>query len=82
MNSKNVFIIPRPSLPTVAMGHVRDIENVRAAEKKYGRDLIGYAARWKIIGGVCRVDIEIDGRYDAKVWCGHFDLTADDVEKY
>lgn len=67
---------PAP-IPGDMMGHVKDTENVRVAEKKYGRPLVGYSAKWLILPTSVRVQV-----WDNNQWCGVFPLTADDVKYY
>jgi hypothetical protein len=59
------------------MGHVRDTEHVRAVEKRYNVDLVGYSARWKVVEGKFRTEV-----YSGAQWVGVFPLLADDLEVY
>lgn len=59
-----------------AKGIVRDTQNVREAENKYCRPLVGLPARWQVKGGYWRTEVFYLGK-----WCGTVPLTEADLEK-
>jgi hypothetical protein len=72
------FIIPRDIMDTnTFMGHVEDTDHVRKMEVQYRTSLVGYSAKWRVVGDVYRIQIWKDGR-----WQGTYSLFRDDLCVY
>ncbi len=65
----------RPTPIIEIMGRVRDTENVRDIETKYGTVLVDAPAKWRLVGAQYRVQILVNGR-----WRGTFPMREEDLE--